>query len=186
MRWIFGYGSLMWLPGFPHAERRPAVLKGYHRDYGMISTRFRGTSERPGLVVTLVPGGEVVGMAYRYQLQDEPPLLSYLDEREGADRAHKRVAVPVRLTDGGAERWLPAWTYLPILAGESYDVSLPLERKVRMLLQGAGPVGTSYDYLECLMGELHALGLHEPPLEQLWEAANRARAAQSARPAGAP
>ncbi|MFL4989546.1 MAG: gamma-glutamylcyclotransferase, partial [Microvirga sp.] len=29
--WVFGYGSLMWRPGFPFLERRHAHLHGYHR-----------------------------------------------------------------------------------------------------------------------------------------------------------
>ncbi|MCE2749325.1 MAG: gamma-glutamylcyclotransferase, partial [Rhodobacter sp.] len=29
--WVFGYGSLIWNPGFPVADRQIARLDGWHR-----------------------------------------------------------------------------------------------------------------------------------------------------------
>ena len=63
--WIFAYGSLMWDPGFPYEEARPAVLKGYHRALCLYSTRYRGTPEKPGLVLGLDRGGACRGIGYR-------------------------------------------------------------------------------------------------------------------------
>ena len=61
--WVFGYGSLMWRPGFPFAERAPATLPGRRRAFCIYSVHHRGTYERPGLVLGLAPGGSVRGMA---------------------------------------------------------------------------------------------------------------------------
>src|SRR5215469_4449876 len=63
--WIFGYGSLMWNPGFPHAEAQPALLHGFHRAFCVYSSRYRGTPERPGLVLGLDRGGACKGVAFR-------------------------------------------------------------------------------------------------------------------------
>ena len=64
LRWVFGYGSLIWNPGFPHHEARPATLLGAHRSLCIYSHRHRGTPERPGLVFGLVRGGSCRGMAF--------------------------------------------------------------------------------------------------------------------------
>src|SRR5689334_7846512 len=95
MQWVFGYGSLMWLPGFECLEKRPAILKGYHRLYGIVSHRNRGTKENPGMVLSLAPGGEIKGLALRFDPKQTEKVLKYLDDREGTGRAHRRAAVPV-------------------------------------------------------------------------------------------
>ena len=59
--WVFAYGSLTWDPGFPFEEARPALLRGYHRAFCLYSTHYRGTPERPGLVLGLDRGGACRG-----------------------------------------------------------------------------------------------------------------------------
>ena len=63
--WVFGYASLIWRPEFEAAERRPALVGGWHRALRMRSRINRGTPEVPGLVFALLPGGSCRGMAYR-------------------------------------------------------------------------------------------------------------------------
>src|SRR2546423_7228566 len=63
--WLFAYGSLMWNPEMPFAERRPALLRGWHRSFCLYSRDYRGTPERPGLVLGLDRGGSCQGIAYR-------------------------------------------------------------------------------------------------------------------------
>ena len=62
LRWVFGYGSLIWRPGFPFVRSEPALLSGAHRRLCIYSHRHRGTPERPGLVFGLVRGGSCRGM----------------------------------------------------------------------------------------------------------------------------
>ena len=59
--WLFGYGSLMWSPGFRPVDSSPALLRGYHRALCIRSIRYRGTPRRPGLVLGLRPGGSCWG-----------------------------------------------------------------------------------------------------------------------------
>ena len=100
--WIFGYGSLMWNPGFAYHCWRPALLSGYHRSYGMFSTRNRGTTGQPGMILSLAPGRHCTGRAFHVEPGQEQAALEYLDEREGLGRAHLRVRVPLHLLDGEA------------------------------------------------------------------------------------
>src|SRR5579885_3263075 len=80
--WVFGYGSLMWQPGFPHLERVPARLIGLHRALCVYSFVHRGTPEKPGLVLGLDRGGACRGIAYRVAAPERDATLSYLRERE--------------------------------------------------------------------------------------------------------
>ena len=63
--WVFGYGSLMWSPGFSYKEKAAGRLHGYHRALCILSTRYRGTKRKPGLVMGLCRGGSCWGMAFR-------------------------------------------------------------------------------------------------------------------------
>ena len=80
--WVFGYGSLMWQPGFDHAERRRATLAGYHRALCGRTVHHRGTTERPGLVMGLAPGDACVGVAFRVAPGSEMAVRAYLHECE--------------------------------------------------------------------------------------------------------
>jgi cation transport protein ChaC len=174
VHWIFGYGSLMWDPGFAHLERRRAVLKGYHREFCMVSLRNRGSEEEPGLVLSLCPGGETVGIVYAFDAVAAPEVLKYLDDREGLGRAHQRAVVPIHVLDATPPHLTPSWTYLPILTWENYDCCIPLERRAELVARGRGKIGTSYDYLRLLLGELDKLEVRDERLLELFDAAGQA------------
>jgi cation transport regulator ChaC len=57
--WVFGYGSLMWRPGFDFEERCEALMHGVHRRLCIYSHVHRGTPEKPGMVLGLDKGGQV-------------------------------------------------------------------------------------------------------------------------------
>ena len=80
--WVFGYGSLMWNPGFAHAEARPARVYGYHRAFCLYSEHYRGTEARPGLVLGLNRGGSCRGRAFRVPAHDADAAMEYLIARE--------------------------------------------------------------------------------------------------------
>jgi glutathione-specific gamma-glutamylcyclotransferase len=176
MTWVFGYGSLMWNPGFPCGERRPAVLRGYHRAYMMYSTRNRGTPESPGMVLSLAPGGQCVGMALRIEPGQEAEALAYLDKREGVGRAHRRVLVPIHWHAAPAGPEQHAYTFLPILTYCNYIWGVPVERQAELVARGRGKTGTSFDYLRQVLEELARLRVAEPTLERLFAQAQRCQA----------
>jgi hypothetical protein len=80
--WLFAYGSLMWRPACPDCERRPARLRGYHRRFCLWMRRYRGTPERPGLMLALDHGGECRGLALRLDAGDAERHLEQVLRRE--------------------------------------------------------------------------------------------------------
>jgi len=80
--WLFAYGSLMWRPACPDCERRPARLRGYHRRFCLWMRRYRGTPERPGLMLALDHGGECRGLALRLDHSDAERHLEQVLRRE--------------------------------------------------------------------------------------------------------
>ena len=93
--WVFGYGSLMWQPGFEHLEVRSALLRGYHRAFCVYSHHYRGTPGRPGLVLGLDRGGACRGLAFRVAKQNADAVMTYLDERELIGYAYLAKSVPI-------------------------------------------------------------------------------------------
>jgi cation transport protein ChaC len=170
----------MWQPGFAPRERRPARLVGYHRDYCMVSTRNRGTEANPGLVLSVCPGGDLVGVAFRYEREDEAAVLAALDEREGVHRAHMRAAMPIHFLDGSTPNPIPCWTYLPIVTADNYDCRMPVERRAELIAQGQGKIGSSLEYLSLLLDELNKLDVSDPHLNELYRAVQRRGALDAA------
>lgn len=186
MTWIFGYGSLMWNPGFAYSRRRPAILNGYHRVYMMYSTRNRGTPASPGMLVSLAPGQSCTGQAMLIEPGREKEALAYLDKREGLGRAHRRVMVPIHLVDDGAGPAINAWTYLPILTYSNCIWGVPTPRQAELVARGRGKIGSSYDYLRRMLDELAGMNVSEPMLEQLFQRVQQVRDGNSASPAAPP
>ena len=161
--WVFGYGSLMWDPGFPHVEVVPALLRGYHRSLCIYSRFHRGTLERPGLVLGLDRGGACRGRAFRVEGSSARAVLGYLDERELVSYAYRRQKVSIQLPD----REVPAFAYVADRAHSQYAGNPGLARSVELVAQGVGVSGTCFDYLENSVKHLDALGIEDGPLHDL-------------------
>lgn len=161
--WIFGYGSLMWDPGFAYCEARPGLLRGYHRRFCVYSHRYRGTPERPGLVLGLDRGGACRGIAFRVPAVDVEAALHYLWEREMSARTYRLAALAVG-TPGGAVR---AHAFVVDRAHPSYAGRLSLDETARLILQGVGGRGPCRQYLENTVRQLEELGVIDGPLHRL-------------------
>lgn len=168
--WVFAYGSLIWRPGFPHESCHPARLSGFHRRFCLWSHRYRGTPERPGLVLGLDRGGTCRGVAFRVAGCDAVPVLAYLDERELPDGAeqvyHRRVlTASVATTEGRVQ--VPVVTYVANRDCRLYVRGLPDAEAAAIIAAATGRMGRNFDYLEQTVTHLAALQLPDRRLSRL-------------------
>lgn len=164
--WFFGYGSLMWNPGFAHDACEPALLEGWRRGLCIYSHHYRGTAARPGLVLGLQPGGRCTGRAFAVDQMREPEVLAYLDAREllGA-YVYDRVRLPVTLL--ADHRTVEAWCYVAKPDHEQFAGNLDRAAVLRCVRQGHGLAGSCADYLRNTVAHLREMGIAEPELEGL-------------------
>ncbi len=164
--WVFGYGSLMWRPGFPHLEAVPARLAGMHRALCVDSWFHRGTREQPGLVLGLDRGGSCRGMAFRVAGKERDAVLAYLRERELVTFVYREVERQVRLDLAGAPR-VRATTYVVDRAHEQYAGELPREALLAHVRGRVGKSGANAEYVLNTVRHLRSLGLRDATLEWL-------------------
>jgi cation transport protein ChaC len=163
-RWVFGYGSLMWRPGFVFAERASATLHGRRRAFCIYSVHHRGTYERPGLVLGLAPGGAVRGAAFRIAEADWPTVYAYLLEREQPTKTYIEARRAVRLADG---RRVEALVFLSDVRHAQWAGALSLERQADLIAGARGLSGPNVDYLRDLVEHLREEGVRDPSLNHL-------------------
>ncbi|MFD2173613.1 gamma-glutamylcyclotransferase [Rhodobacter lacus] len=169
--WIFGYGSLIWDPGFAPAEAVRARLDGWARSFCMRSIHFRGTAEAPGLVLALdaAPGARCRGLALRVPEADRDRVLAETRARELISNAYLERSVPLTLEDG---REVSAITYVVDPEGPQYCRLTPEEEAV-IIATAVGSRGPNRDYLFNTAAHLAEWGLEDDALATL---ATRVRA----------
>ncbi|WP_029351957.1 gamma-glutamylcyclotransferase [Bosea sp. 117] len=166
--WVFGYGSLMWKPGFEFEERRTARLIGAHRSLCVLSVHWRGTPERPGLVLGLDQGGSCVGVAFRVGPAQAPATLAYLREREQVTNIYREAVRRVWLMDG-SERTVPAVAFLVDRGHAQYAGRLSREDRLHLIRQGHGHGGPNTDYVTQTRSHLAELGIRDAEMDWLAE-----------------
>lgn len=164
--WVFGYGSLLWNPGFEVAEQVVATLPGYARSFCMRSIHHRGTEDHPGLVLALdeEPAHACEGVALAVKPGTEAQTLVYLRERELISSAYLERELPVDLTDG---RRVTALVYVINPGHIQYCGGLPLEEQANIIASAVGGMGPNTEYLYNTAQHLVEIGLHDPDLEWL-------------------
>jgi cation transport protein ChaC len=162
--WVFGYGSLVWRPAFPHRARRPAWIHGYRRVFWQGSTDHRGVPGAPGRVVTLAqePGRDARcwGMAYHVEAGDVDDVLARLDHREkgGYDRVETELyfrepsepsepGEPEGPRDSAAPIRVRGLMYVATPSNPNYLGPAPSEALVRQVLGATGPSGHNVEYV---------------------------------------
>lgn len=163
-RWVFGYGSLMWRPGFGFVERSSATLHGRRRAFCIYSVHHRGTYERPGLVLGLAPGGAVRGVAYRVDEADWPDVYAYLLEREQPTETYVEARRHVRLADG---QRVEAVVFLSDVGHPQWAGPLSPERQAELIRGAVGLSGPNEDYLRDLVSHLRQEGIVDATLERV-------------------
>jgi len=162
--WVFGYGSLMWRPGFEFEERYPALVYGYHRSLCIFSHVHRGTPERPGLVLGLDRGGACRGFAFRVAPSNRQATLDYLRKREQVTSVYIETWLSARLQ---SSRSVTAVAYVVDPAHSQYAGRLPYYELVRLVRQGQGISGANIDYIRSTYEHLYAAGVRDPDLAAL-------------------
>jgi cation transport protein ChaC len=168
--WIFGYGSLMWAPDFTYEERRAGLVHGYHRALCILSNRYRGTPQKPGLVMGLCRGGSCWGMAFRVHNRRAKEVLDALWQREMLNRVYMPKFVPVAV--GGARR-VQALAFVADTGHRQFVRELDVGGRARLVAQGVGQRGACVDYIRNTLEHMRELGMHDPHLSRVLEAAKR-------------
>ena len=171
--WVFGYGSLMWNPGFPHTDARTGRVYGYHRRLCLWSTRYRGSEEKPGLIVGLAPGGSCIGMSFRVEPGDAERTLDYLHEREMLNNVYRPTLLTCHM-EGGLRA--PALTFVSRTDHPQYAPPMPLEQQVGIVAGAAGPRGTNLEYILNTARHLEELNIHDRELSAVVQALETPRA----------
>ncbi|MFZ5963442.1 gamma-glutamylcyclotransferase [Thalassococcus sp. BH17M4-6] len=170
--WVFGYGSLLWNPGFEVVEQRHGRLPGYARSFCMRSIHHRGTEEAPGLVLALdaQEGAACDGVALRARDDQADAVLAYLRERELISSAYLEQVLPVHLADGTV---IEAVTYVIDADHVQYCRGLSLEDQAQIIARAVGGRGPNTEYLYNTAAHLDELGIPDADLQWL---VNRVRA----------
>ena len=161
---MFGFGSLMWRPGFDFAERASATLYARHRAFCIYSVHHRGTHERRGLVLGLAPGGSTRGIAYRIADAEWEAVRAYLKEREQPTETYVESRATVRLRDG---RMVETLLYISDRGHAQWAGALTLEDQANLIAGATGLSGRNVDYLRDLVMHLREEGIKDRDMEKL-------------------
>lgn len=164
--WVFGYGSLMWKPGFAFVEKSQALVQGYKRDLCILSHIFRGTPDRPGLVMGLCHGGTCQGMAFKIAQEHKEQVFAYLHKREMPNNVYRPAWLDVTLA---SQENVQAYSFISQPDHPQFVSHLSIEERLVFLKQGLGKGGSSIDYLKNTRAHLQNLGITDPILEAFYK-----------------
>lgn len=162
--WVFGYGSLMWRPGFAHIDAQRARLFGYRRALCIYSFVHRGTPQRPGLVLGLDRGGSCVGMAFRVAGSSREAVIAYLREREQVTGVYLERTLPLRLQSGEKTE---AVAYIADRTHRQYAGALAATDAAAVVAGAVGQAGDNGAYVLNTIEHLQALGIRDRWLEEV-------------------
>lgn len=166
--WVFGYGSLIWDPGFRYTERVIATLSGYHRSFCMRSIHHRGSQTKPGLVLALdnAPDATCAGLGFAVAPDHAQETLDHLRERELISSAYLELMVPLVLADG---REVSAVAYVIDRDHVQYCGGLPLSEQAGIIAHAVGGRGPNTEYLFNTTQNLDDLGIEDRDMRWLSE-----------------
>jgi cation transport protein ChaC len=165
--WVFAYGSLMWNPGFDVSATQEAVAHGWHRAFSLRIERLRATSDAPGLMLALRPGGSCTGLILRLPWATKHQDLRTLLARE---IRYSEVCDMVRWvtvrTATGTRRALTFWA---TTKQSELTEKIPLDDAALLIAQACGPAGSCAEYLHRTVSDLVDRNIHDRNLWQLQE-----------------
>lgn len=181
--WVFGYGSLMWRPGFSFAEKIPARVIGLHRSLCVYSFVHRGTPQRPGLVLGLDRGGACRGVAFRVACGERAATIAYLRAREQVTKVYRETVRSVLLA-GHVERRVDALCYVVDRGHPQYAGRLTLDEQLHHIRQAHGQSGANPEYVLATVAALEAMGCRDDGLHALAERLKGSHEARNVPPNG--
>lgn len=162
--WVFGYGSLMWNPGFPFEEKVHGRAFGYRRSLCVHSWVHRGTEDKPGLVLGLDRGGSCRGVAFRIASSEREATIDYLRERELVTHVYRERSMPIALEDG---RTISALVYVVDRSHRQYAGAMTVAEAARIVRSAAGQSGPNHVYVANTVAHLQEMGIRDHWLEQV-------------------
>ena len=158
---VFAYGSLMWKSEFEFADHQIATLRGWHRRFCLWQYRFRGTHDKPGVMLALDRGGSCVGIVYRITGPDLEAKIMPVWRREMRGRGYRARWVSVETAQGRCT----ALTFVANRDGERYAGRLSDEEIADRIALACGHIGPSAEYLLNTVVHCEELGIHD---RHLW------------------
>lgn len=172
IRWVFGYGSLIWRPGFAFERAERALLRGVHRRLCIYSHRHRGTPQRPGLVFGLERGGACVGMAFKVAEENWLEVRDYLREREQVTGVYLETHRPARLASG---ELVDTLTFVADPHHSQYAGRLSLDEQLALVEGAVGQAGPNIDYVLNTADHLAEMGIADRQVQALAGMIRRSR-----------
>lgn len=165
--WVFGYGSLMWRPGFDYVEMAPALLHGRHRSFCVYSVYHRGSVETPGLVLGLDVGGSCRGVAYRVARSNAREVREYLLAREQVTMVYEEAVRPLTLTVGDRIAKASGLCFIVDRSHNQYASGLSWSEQAAFIQSAVGQSGRNIDYFNATVDHLDSMGIADGPLHRL-------------------
>jgi cation transport protein ChaC len=163
--WLFAYGSLIWNPACESVEHRPAVAPGWHRSFCLKLVRYRGTAERPGLMMALDRGGLCRGLAYRIPREDASAALSSVMRREISMKPMANQPRWLTTLVDGERR--PALGFVINRNISTYVGRLSPQHTADLIATGCGHWGSCAEYLLNTVLKLEEHGIRDRNLWRL-------------------
>ena len=156
--YVFGYGSLIWDPGFEFEASELAEIKNYKRSFSMWSIHHRGTIDKPGLVLALekAPNKNCKGIAFKISSKHSLQVLRYLRDRELVSSAYEEIEVEIELAR--SKRLVKAITFVINNDHDQY-CQLTLDEQARVIAEAEGGRGRNDEYLFNTEKKLTELGI---------------------------
>ena len=171
--WVFGYGSLLWNPGFPYSEKVIATLPGWHRSFCMRLEGGRGSHDRPGLMAALDEGGQCDGVVFRINADLVDQETRFMWHREMFAGSYQPLFFDVETPQGSVE----ALVFVMDTTNNRYMPDVPRSTAARMIALAEGGLGPNFTYLDSLVRHLDELGLEDEEVRLLHAKAREIREA---------
>ena len=177
--WVFGYGSLMWDPDFAYDHSCSALLRGYHRAFCVYSVRYRGTYEKPGLVLGLNGGGACRGIAFRVPAAQVAGAVDALWAREMPRALYVPRTVRLTLARTESTATVDALAFVANTRHAHYANDLAFDDTARIIACCSGMRGHNTEYLCNTLRHLDELGVRDATLRKLYRRVLDLQAAQT-------